>query len=71
MNKGGTKTKKENKISKFFRSTKSEFKKIVWPTGKETVKKTLIVIGFVVLFAVLIAALDLLFNVSLIKWITK
>ena len=69
MNKGGT--KKENKIAKFFRSTKSEIKKIVWPTWNETVKKTLIVIGFVVLFAILIAALDLLFNVSIVRWFTK
>ena len=69
MNKGGT--KKENKIAKFFRSTKSEIKKIVWPTWSETVKKTLIVIGFVVLLAILIAALDLLFNVSIVRWFTK
>ena len=40
-------------------------------TVNETVKKTLIVIGFVVLFAILIAALDLLFNVSIVRWFTK
>ena len=69
MKKSGT--KKENRFFKFLRSTKSELKKIVWPTWKQTLNKTLIVCGFVILFAVLIAALDLLFNVSIIRWFTK
>jgi preprotein translocase subunit SecE len=69
MKKSGT--KKENRFFKFLRGTKSELKKIVWPTWKQTLNKTLIVCGVVVLFAVLIAALDLLFNVSIIRWFTK
>ena len=47
-------TKKENRFFKFLRGTKSELKKIVWPTWKQTLNKTLIVCGVVVLFAVLI-----------------
>ena len=69
MNKAGA--KKENKLVKAFRATKSEFKKIVWPTWKHVSNNTLIVIGVVVLFAVLIAVLDLLFNVSIVQWFTK
>ena len=69
MKKSGT--KKEKRFFKFLRGTKSELKKIVWPTWKQTLNKTLIVCGVVVLFAVLIAALDLLFNVSIIRWFTK
>ena len=69
MKKSGT--KKENRFFKFLRGTKSELKKIVWPTWKQTLNKTLIVCGVVVLFDVLIAALDLLFNVSIIRWFTK
>lgn len=68
-NKAGT--KKENRFMKFVRSTKSELKKIVWPTFKQVCNKTLIVIAFVVIFGILIAALDLLFNVSIIQWFTK
>ena len=69
MNKSGT--KKENKFAKFFRGIKSEMKKIVWPTWKHVSNNTLIVIGVVVLFAVLIAVLDLLFNLSIVQWFTK
>ena len=69
MNKAGT--KKENRLVKFFKSTKSELKKIVWPTWKQVSNKTLIVVAFVIIFAVLIALLDLLFNVSIIQWFTK
>ena len=69
MNKAGA--KKENKVAKFFRSTKSELKKIVWPTWKQICNKTLIVIGVVVLFAILIAVLDVLFNLSIVQWFTK
>ena len=63
--------KKENKIGKFFRSTKSEFKKIVWPSFKQVSNNTFIVIAVVVIFAILIALLDLLFNVSIVQWFTK
>ena len=69
MNKSGT--KKENKLAKFFRGIKSEMKKIVWPTWKHISNNTLIVVGVVVLFAILIAVLDLLFNVSIVQWFTK
>ena len=69
MNKAGT--KKENKLGKLFKSTKSEFKKIVWPSWKQLVNNTLIVIAFVVIFGVLIALLDYLFKFSIIQWFTK
>ena len=69
MNKAGT--KKENRLAKFFRSTKSELKKIVWPTWKQVSNNTLIVVAVVVIFGILIAALDLLFNVSIVQWFTK
>ena len=69
MNKAGT--KKENKLVKVIRSTKSEFKKIVWPSWKQLVNNTLIVIAFVVIFGVLIALLDYAFKFSIIQWFTK
>ena len=69
MNKAGT--KKENKLVKVIRSTKSEFKKIVWPSWKQLVNNTFIVVAFVVIFGVLIALLDWLFKFSIIQWFTK
>lgn len=69
MNKAGT--NKENKLVKVIKSTKSEFKKIVWPSWKQLLNNTLIVIAFVVIFGVLIALLDYLFKFSIIQWFTK
>lgn len=71
MNKAEKKEKKQNGIVKYFKGIKSELKKIVWPTWKQVIKNTLIVLLVVAIFAVIISGLDLLFNVSLIKWITK
>ena len=69
MNKAGT--KKENRLTKSVRGIKSEFKKIVWPSWKQLVNNTLIVIAFVVIFGVLIALLDYLFKFSIVQWFTK
>ena len=69
MNKSGT--KKENKFAKFFRAIKSELKKIVWPTWKQVIQNTLIVLIVVIIISLIIAGLDLLFNGVLLKLITK
>ena len=41
--------KKQNKIVKFFKEVKSEMKKVVWPSKKQIVNNTLIVIAAVVI----------------------
>ena len=69
MNKAGA--KKENRLVKAFKATKSEFKKIVWPTWKQVAKNTMIVIAVVVLFCAIIALLDYLFKFGVIQWFTK
>lgn len=63
--------KKENKFVKYLRGIKSEMKKIVWPTWQQVLKNTLVVIVCVIVFGVLIAALDALFNFGIIRWFTK
>ena len=50
------------RVKKFFREYKSEFKKIVWPTGKEVANKTVLVITVVVVVAIFIGLLDLSFS---------
>ena len=45
-------------IVKFFRDTKSEIKKIVWPTPKATFKNTGIVLLAMILVGVVIFGLD-------------
>ena len=64
-------SKKDNRIAKFLRGTKSELKKIIWPTWKQIAKNTSIVIVFVIIFGLLIAGLDALFNISIIQWFTN
>ena len=56
-------TKKSDKgfgsrIRKFFRDTASEFKKIVWPARKAVINNIVVVLTTVVIFAVVIWALD-------------
>ncbi|MEG1972414.1 MAG: preprotein translocase subunit SecE [Oscillospiraceae bacterium] len=46
------------KIKKFFLDQKSEIKKIVWPSKKQVINNTGIVIGVVVIFSVIIGSFD-------------
>lgn len=45
-------------IAKFFRDTKSEIKKIVWPTPKATFKNMGVVLAAMIIVGVVIFALD-------------
>ena len=57
--------KKENifrRIGKFFKSTKSEFKKVTWPTKKQLLNNTTIVIAALVIIGLIIFGLDSLFT---------
>lgn len=53
------------KIGHFFRSYKSEVKKIVWCPWKQVQKNTLVVLGLVIACAVAICALDYGFSTGL------
>ncbi|MBR5506379.1 MAG: preprotein translocase subunit SecE [Clostridia bacterium] len=57
--------KSGSRIVKYFKEVKSEMKKVVWPSKKQVIKNTLIVIAAVVLIGVVIWALDLLFSFGL------
>jgi len=46
----------------FFREAKSELKKVSWPTRKEAIRLTEIVIGISVLVGVYIGILDFIFT---------
>ena len=48
--------------AKFFRDTKSELKKVVWPTKKQVLNNTAVVLVVVVIASVLILLLDMLFG---------
>ena len=51
-------TKKQSKVSKFFRDYKSEFKKIAWPSKEETSKMSAVVIAAIVVASIAILLLD-------------
>ncbi|MBQ2891168.1 MAG: preprotein translocase subunit SecE [Clostridia bacterium] len=50
-----------SKIKNWFIDAKAEFKKVVWPSFSKVKQNTIIVLVFVILIAVLIAALDWIF----------
>ena len=59
-------TKKENKENNkrhFFKDFKAELKKVIWPTPKQLVNNTVAVITIVLITAVIVFALDLVFEV--------
>ena len=59
------KEKKQSKIAKTTKETVSELKKVTWPTFGEVVKKTGIVIAFVIIFGLFIYGVN-----TLLAWLT-
>lgn len=60
------KVKKPNKFVKSIKDTGNELKKVSWPSFKEVVKQTGIVLVFVVVFAVVLFGID-----RLCGWLTS
>ncbi len=56
------KEKKKGRIKEAWRGFKSETKKIVWPTWKQVLKNTGVVLVIVIICAVIIGALDYAFS---------
>lgn len=54
-------------IVKFFRDTRSEMKKVVWPSKKQVINNTIVVLVVVLLSAVVIFILDAVFGLGLGK----
>ena len=64
------KSKKESKISVFFKGVKSEFKKIVWPDKHSTFKQSVAVVSISVVVGVIIAILDFVIQYG-VNWLTS
>ena len=54
-----------NNIFRYFKESKDELKKVTWPSRKEAIKHTLIVIGVSVFVAVFLGLADYLMNTGL------
>ncbi len=53
-----TEKKKPNKVAKWFKDLKSEFKKVVWPSKKTVINNTSVVLAVVVFSAILMGLVD-------------
>jgi preprotein translocase subunit SecE len=53
-------TAKENRLTQYFRETRAELRKVVWPTRQEAINLTLIVVGTVVAMSIFFGAIDYL-----------
>ena len=58
-------------LGKWFRELKQEFKKVVWPTWGKLRQNTMIVIVYIALVGVVIAALDALFKWGMTAFIYR
>jgi len=65
---------KDNKLTNYVRESMQELTKVTWPTKNQAIRLTIIVLGFVFVFAVFLAGTDLLANrgySELLEWATK
>lgn len=66
-----TTAKKQNRVVRFFREVKSELKKVVWPSRKQIINNTLIVIASVIVIGIVIWAFDAIFQYGIFRFIKK
>lgn len=55
-------TSEKKGIIGFFKGVKNEFKKIVWPSKEETKKAFIAVIGFAIIYVILVGGFDFIFQ---------
>ena len=46
------------RIGKWFREMKSELKKVIWPTGEQLTKNTLVSVGMIIISSIVIWGFD-------------
>ncbi|MFA5070664.1 MAG: preprotein translocase subunit SecE [Patescibacteria group bacterium] len=59
-----------NRLISYFKESKEELKKVNWPTRKQTIKNTLIVIGVSVGVALFLGLVDYLLSFGLTRIIS-
>jgi preprotein translocase subunit SecE len=58
-----------NKLSSFLKEVRLEMKKVNWPTRKEAIKYTILIVGVSIAVAAFLGGLDYLFTNLLDKFI--
>ena len=59
------KTKKASlgtRMKKFFKDTKSELKKVTWPTKEQLIHNTGVIIVFIIIITIILSLLDVAFS---------
>ncbi|WAM32491.1 preprotein translocase subunit SecE [Caldicellulosiruptor naganoensis] len=59
------------KTVKFFRDVKIEMKKVVWPSRKQVMKHTIVVLAFTLFFTVFILLADVVYEQLIFKLLLK
>lgn len=54
--------KKQNAVQRLYRETAGELRKVSWPTRREALNLTIIVLVVVLLMVVILGSFDVLFN---------
>ncbi|HRY36566.1 MAG TPA: preprotein translocase subunit SecE [Candidatus Magasanikbacteria bacterium] len=60
-----------DKLIQYFKDSYAEMKKVTWPTKKQTINYSALVIALSVGMAVFFSVLDYVFNLGLTKLITQ
>lgn len=61
---------KKNKAMKFFRETKSEMKKVYWPSKDQLVHNTVVILVFIIITTLVLSLLDAGFE-KILSFIVK
>ncbi len=65
MAEANVKTKKKPffaRMKKYFKDTKSELKKVTWPSKEQLKQNTIVIITFIIIVGVFLFAIDMLFS---------
>jgi len=62
MARGATRRKRGNFVVRFLRETRSELRKVIWPSRREAANMTAIVLGVTILMAAGLGVVDWLFS---------
>ena len=49
---------KKSRLMKFFRETKSEMKKVSWPSKAQLIRNTVVILAFVIIMTVVLSLVD-------------
>ena len=63
--------KQPNSVAKYFKDLRSEFKKVVWPTKKQVINNTTVVLVTILLIGIFVGAFDTIGGWALKMFLNK